>query len=83
MQVNGALREGQCNGNTLSTSTVRRLFCQKVYDSMTPFDEDIFLDIVRCSVKFRYYIKFHGARTAFCRVIDKKLTSAWHRTVTR
>jgi len=25
----------------------------------------IFLDIVRCPVKFRYYLKFHGARTAF------------------
>ena len=25
-----------------------------------------FLDIIRCPVKFSYYIKFHGARTAFC-----------------
>ena len=25
----------------------------------------IFLDIVRCPVKFRYYLKFHGARPAF------------------
>jgi len=28
-----------------------------------------FLDIVRCPVNFRYYLKFHGARTAFGRVI--------------
>ena len=28
----------------------------------------IFLDIVRCQVKFRYYLKFHGTHTAFCRV---------------
>ena len=41
----------------------------------------IFLDIVRCPVKFRYYLKFHGARTAFGRVIKGKITSAGHRTV--
>jgi len=41
----------------------------------------IFLDIVRCPVKFRYYLKFHGARTAFGRVIEGKITSAGHRTV--
>jgi len=35
----------------------------------------IFLDI-RCLVKFRNYLKFHGARTAFCRVIEDKMTSA-------
>jgi len=35
----------------------------------------IFLDIVRCPVKFRYYLKFHGARTAFGRVIEGKITS--------
>ena len=40
-----------------------------------------FLDIVRCPVKFRYYLKFHGARTAFGRVIEGKITSAGHRTV--
>jgi len=28
-----------------------------------------FLDIVRCPVKFRLYVKFHSARTAFGRVI--------------
>ena len=28
-----------------------------------------------------YYLKFHGARMAFCRVTDGKLTSAGHRTV--
>jgi len=41
----------------------------------------IFLDIVRCPVIFRYYLKFHGARTAFGRVIEGKITSAGHRTV--
>jgi len=40
-----------------------------------------FLDIVRCPVKFRYYLKFHGARTAFGRVNEGKMTSAGHRTV--
>jgi len=39
------------------------------------------LDIVRCPLKFRYYLKFHGARTAFGRVIKGKMTSAGHRTV--
>ena len=39
-----------------------------------------FLDIVRCPVKFRYYLKFHGARTAFGRVNKGKMTSAGHRT---
>jgi len=43
----------------------------------------IFLDIVRCLVKFRYYLKFHGTRTAFGRVIEGKMTSAGHRTVSR
>jgi len=42
---------------------------------------DHFLDIVRCPVKFRYYLKFHGARTAFGRVIGGKMTSVGHRTV--
>ena len=41
----------------------------------------ILLDIVRCPVKFRYYLKFHGAHTAFGRVIEGKMTSAGHRTV--
>jgi len=40
-----------------------------------------FLDIVRCPVKFRYYLKFYGARTAFGRVNEGKMTSAGHRTV--
>jgi len=31
-------------------------------------------------VKFSYYLKFHGARTAFCWVIEGKMTSAGHRT---
>jgi len=39
-----------------------------------------FLDIVRCPAKFRYYLKFHGARTAFGRVMEGKMTSAGHRT---
>jgi len=41
----------------------------------------ICLDIVRCPVNLRYYLKFHGARTAFGRVIEGKVTSAGHRTV--
>jgi len=40
-----------------------------------------FLDIVRCPVNFRYYLKFYGARTAFGRVIEGKITSAGYRTV--
>ena len=38
-----------------------------------------FLDTVRCPVKFRCYLKFHGARTAFSRVIEGIMTSAGHR----
>ena len=30
-------------------------------------------------MKFSYYIKFHGARTAFCWVIEGTMTSAGHR----
>ena len=41
----------------------------------------IFLDIIRCPANFRYYLKFHGARTAFGRVIEGKTTSVGHRTV--
>jgi len=40
-----------------------------------------FLDIVRCPVKFMCYLKFHGARTAFGRVNEGKMTFAGHRTV--
>ena len=40
-----------------------------------------FLDIVRCPVKFRSYLKFHGARTAFGWVNEGKMASAGHRTV--
>ena len=40
-----------------------------------------FLDIVRCPVKFRYYLKFHSAHTAFGRVNEGKMTLAGHRTV--
>ena len=80
-----------CYGHNSSTGTVRLLFHQKSYDSR-PYGArpaagrivrflNIFLDIVRCPVKFRYYLKFHGARTAFGRVIEGKMTSAGHRTV--
>jgi len=41
----------------------------------------IILDIVRYPVKYRYYLKFHGARTAFGRIIEGKMTSAGHRMV--
>jgi len=37
-----------------------------------------FLDIVRCPVKFRYYLKLHRALAAFCRVIEGKMTSVGH-----
>jgi len=40
-----------------------------------------FLDTVRCPVKFRYYLKFHGARTEFGRINEGKMTSAGYRTV--
>ena len=60
---------------------MRRRFYQKPYVSTAPVrrpaggrkNRTIFgqlLDIVRCPVKFRHYLKFHGARTAFCRVIE-------------
>jgi len=39
------------------------------------------LDIVRCPVKFRYNLKFHGARSAFGRVNEDKMTSAGHSMV--
>jgi len=43
-----------------------------------PYDfGSIFVDIVRCPVKFMYYLKFHGARTAFGRVIGGKITSPY------
>jgi len=40
------------------------------------------LDILWCPAKFRYmyYLKFHGARTAFGMVIEGEMTSAGHRT---
>jgi len=40
-----------------------------------------FLDIVRFPVNFRFNLKYHGAHTAFCRVIECKMTSAGNRTV--
>ena len=39
------------------------------------------LDIERCPVKFKYYLKFHGTRTAFCRVIEGTMKLARHRMV--
>ena len=73
-----------CYGHKSSTGTVRRLFHQKSYDSTASVrcpaggrkNRTIFyhfLDIVRCLVNFRYYLKFHGARTAFGRVIKGKI----------
>jgi len=29
---------------------------------------------LRCTFKFRYYLEFHGAGTAFCRLIEGKQT---------
>jgi len=37
------------------------------------------LDTIRCLVKLSYYIKFHGARTAFCWVIEGTIASTGHR----
>jgi len=42
----------------------------------------VLFDIIRCPVKFSYYFKFHGARTAFRRAIGVTLTSAGHRVHT-
>jgi len=39
------------------------------------------LDIVRCPVKFRYCLNFHGNFVAFCRVINGKMTLVVHRTL--
>jgi len=72
------------------SGTVRRLLHQKSYDSMAPIRHPAggmknrtmfyqFLDIVQCPVKFRYNLKFHGARTAFGRANEGKMTSAGHR----
>ena len=74
-----------------STGTVRRIFHQKSCDSTAPVRCPaggrknrtifiIYLDIVRCPVNLSYYLKFHGAHTAFCRVIEGKITSAGSRT---
>ena len=77
-----------CYGHKSSMGTVWRPFHQISYDSAAPgrrqeesYDFLTFLDIVRCPVKFRYYCKFHDARTAFGRVIEGKMKSAGHRTV--
>jgi len=69
-----------CYGHKSSTGTV---FHHKSCDSTAPgrrqeesYDILInFLDIVRCPVKYRYYLQFHGSRTAFGKVIECK----WHR----
>jgi len=34
-----------------------------------------FLDTVQWPMKFRYYLKFHGAWMAFCRVIEGKISA--------
>ena len=39
------------------------------------YDKKAFLDIVECLLKLKHYLKFHGARAAFCRVIEGKTTS--------
>jgi len=73
------------NVHKSSTSTVLRLFHKQSYISTTPVRRPAggrkkrtilgqLLDIVRCPVKFRHYLKFHGARTAFCRIIEGKMT---------
>jgi len=61
--------------------------CKKSHDSTGPGRRQEqsyaffvkFLDIIRCPVKLSYYFKFHGARTAFCKVFEGILTSAGHR----
>jgi len=45
------------------------------------YDFFSFLYICHCPVKLRFYLKFHGAITAFGRVIEGKMTSARHRMV--
>jgi len=77
-----------CYDHKSSTGTVLRLFHPKSYDSTAPgrrqeesYDILInFLDIVRCPVKYRYYLNFHGSRTAFGKVVECKMTPAGHRT---
>ena len=69
---------GHC---TASISPKNRTILQRPYGARPPAGSIvwffiIFLDIVRCPVKFRYYFKFHGARMAFGRVIEGKITSA-------
>jgi len=56
------------------SATVRRPTGGK--KNRTIFDQ--FLGVVRCPVKLRYYLKFRGARTAFCIVIEGKMTSDGH-----
>jgi len=71
-------RTASFSGNTYdSTAPVRRPAGGRKY--CTIFYQ--ILDIVLCQVKFKYYLKFHGARTAFGKVIDGKMTSTGHRTV--
>ena len=83
---NCALYSTLCYGHKSSTGTGRRLFHQKSYNSMALGQRqkqlyDFWSIFRRCPVKFRYFLKFHGARTAFCRVIEGKMASVGHRTV--
>ena len=59
---------------------------KKSYDSTAPgrrqeesCDFLQYLDIIRCPVKFSFYLKFHGDRTVFCSVIEGTITSTGHR----
>jgi len=58
---------------TASTSPKNRMILRR-QEKLKRF-LNIFLDIERCPVKFRCYLKFHCARTAFGRVIEGKMTS--------
>jgi len=57
-----------CYGHKSSMGTVRCLFHQNGTILHCPI-----LDIVRCPVKLRYYLKFHSACRAFGRVIEGKM----------
>ena len=70
---------GLCYDHKSSTGTVRCLFHQTTYDSTVPMRRRAggrknrtiicqFLNIVLCPVKFRYYLKFHGAQSAVAHI---------------
>jgi len=74
--------------NAMVTNHLRVLysvyFTKKLYDSTAPVwrpadgrndRTHIFLDIKLCPVKFRYYLKLHFTRMAFCEVIESKVIS--------